>query len=210
MKINLTIEVTTPEELREVCGAIVGEADKINTREEKIDATSYDPVSDPYGDGNGPVDEVRPIPQTNTPDAPNTLDAPNTSDADENGLPWDERIHAASKALNADGTWRKRRGVSDDLVSEVETELRGEPVALEGEECATYCEPELNACSYNLPDGSHVMTVIGSAMSSGKLQPANIAELCAAANIGALPEIMTNDEARQLVVEKLADYEVKV
>lgn len=44
---------------------------------------------------------------------------------DAAGLPWDERIHASSKALIADGTWRKKRGVADDLVAQVEAELRG-------------------------------------------------------------------------------------
>jgi hypothetical protein len=48
---------------------------------------------------------------------------PPTTDA--NGLPWDERIHAGSKALNADGTWRTKRGVDKALVAEVEVELRG-------------------------------------------------------------------------------------
>lgn len=32
---------------------------------------------------------------------------------DSNGTPWDERIHPASKALNADGTWRLRRKPKD-------------------------------------------------------------------------------------------------
>lgn len=32
---------------------------------------------------------------------------------DANGTPWDERIHSASKALNADGTWRLRRKPKD-------------------------------------------------------------------------------------------------
>lgn len=33
--------------------------------------------------------------------------------ADSTGTPWDERIHSASKALNADGTWRLRRKPKD-------------------------------------------------------------------------------------------------
>lgn len=33
--------------------------------------------------------------------------------ADSNGMPWDERIHASSKALNSDGTWRVRRKPKD-------------------------------------------------------------------------------------------------
>ena len=32
---------------------------------------------------------------------------------DSDGLPWDARIHAGSKKLNADGTWKKRKKPSD-------------------------------------------------------------------------------------------------
>lgn len=38
------------------------------------------------------------------------IDPPTT---DSTGTPWDERIHSASKALNADGTWRLRRKPKD-------------------------------------------------------------------------------------------------
>lgn len=38
-------------------------------------------------------------------------EAPPTTDS--TGTPWDERIHSASKALNADGTWRLRRKLKD-------------------------------------------------------------------------------------------------
>ena len=44
---------------------------------------------------------------------------------DKNGLPWDERIHAGTKALNGDGTWKKRRGVDDATVAAVTAELTG-------------------------------------------------------------------------------------
>ena len=43
---------------------------------------------------------------------------------DSNGLPWDERIHAKTKATNADGSWRYRRGVDDATKTAVEAELR--------------------------------------------------------------------------------------
>lgn len=46
---------------------------------------------------------------------------------DVRGLPWDERIHASTKAKLASGAWRSRRGVSDELVKQVEAELRGSP-----------------------------------------------------------------------------------
>ncbi|BAN16867.1 hypothetical protein X848_gp57 [Edwardsiella phage PEi21] len=43
---------------------------------------------------------------------------------DSDGFPWDARIHAGSKKLNADGTWKKRKKpgelTDDDWVSQVE------------------------------------------------------------------------------------------
>lgn len=47
-------------------------------------------------------------------------------DVDSRNVPWDERIHAGTKAKNADGTWRARRGVSPELVEQIERELMGE------------------------------------------------------------------------------------
>lgn len=43
---------------------------------------------------------------------------------DKSGLPWDERIHASTRALTADGMWRKKRGVEDATVNAVEAQLR--------------------------------------------------------------------------------------
>lgn len=43
-------------------------------------------------------------------DGPAATNAPAT---DKNGVAWDARYHASSKALNADGTWRRKRGLSD-------------------------------------------------------------------------------------------------
>ena len=60
---------------------------------------------------------------------------PGGVDVDANGLPWDGRIHSGptdKKPKNADGTWRKKRGVDDATVAAVEAELRaalGAPAA---------------------------------------------------------------------------------
>lgn len=48
-----------------------------------------------------------------------------TVNLDANDLPWDPRIHASSKALNRDSTWRYKRGVDKDVVEAVEAELKG-------------------------------------------------------------------------------------
>lgn len=45
-------------------------------------------------------------------------------EVDKHGLPWDARIHSRTKAKNADGSWRAKRGVQDILVKKVEAELR--------------------------------------------------------------------------------------
>lgn len=61
--------------------------------------------------------------------APTPPDAP---ERDSRGLPWHADIHASSKALNADGTWRTKRGVDKALVASVEAELRTAATPFEG------------------------------------------------------------------------------
>lgn len=59
---------------------------------------------------------------------------------DVNGLPWDARIHAGTKAKNADGSWRYMRGVDkENLVPEVEAELKQ---ALAANQAAGEAEPQ--------------------------------------------------------------------
>lgn len=52
-----------------------------------------------------------------------TAAAPGNSELDKEGLPWDERIHAGTKAKNEDGTWRTRRGVDKATVAKVKASL---------------------------------------------------------------------------------------
>ena len=49
---------------------------------------------------------------------------PVATNSDVHGLPWDERIHASSRAKTADGSWRQKRGVDTTLVTAVEAELK--------------------------------------------------------------------------------------
>lgn len=48
---------------------------------------------------------------------------------DSRGLPWDARVHSASKALKGDGSWRVRRGIDDDTLRAVEATLPRNGVA---------------------------------------------------------------------------------
>lgn len=48
---------------------------------------------------------------------------------DADGLPWDQRIHAGTKAKLNNGKWRLKRGVDADLLKKVEAELRSTQAA---------------------------------------------------------------------------------
>jgi hypothetical protein len=61
-----------------------------------------------------------------TPVAP-TTETTLAPSVDSSGLLYDERIHSnggVTKRLKQDGTWRKKSGVSDEFITEVEAELR--------------------------------------------------------------------------------------
>jgi hypothetical protein len=42
---------------------------------------------------------------------------------DTDGIPWDERIHATSKAKLKDGRWRRRRNLDDETFERIKQEL---------------------------------------------------------------------------------------
>lgn len=88
-----------------------------------------------------PTAPVPPVP-TSVPAAaaPSVPAAPSTHapavELDSKGLPWDERIHASTKAKISDGTWRMKKQVDSALVTSVEAELRARvaaPRARQGE-----------------------------------------------------------------------------
>ena len=52
---------------------------------------------------------------------------------DSEGMPWDHRIHAATKSKIADGTWRLKKGVSKEDVDEVKALYLGNDDTTESE-----------------------------------------------------------------------------
>lgn len=82
--------------------------------------------TDIFGKANvSPVDAAPIVPEAPAP-SEDAVPTPPASGAelDSNGLPWDARIHASTKAKVADGSWRALRGVDKNLVTVVEQELR--------------------------------------------------------------------------------------
>lgn len=55
----------------------------------------------------------------------------NPKGVDENGEPWDARIHSTPAKTNADGTWRAKRGVKAEEIAAIKAErdTEREPVA---------------------------------------------------------------------------------
>lgn len=75
------------------------------------------PTQPPIVPAPPPVVPVAPPPGAPTP-------APGT-ELDADGLPWDHRIHAESKAINkGDGKWKAKRNVAAELVAAVQAEHR--------------------------------------------------------------------------------------
>lgn len=67
-----------------------------------------------------PVPPVHSAPVPPPPPAP----AGNTVALDKEGLPWDARIHAATKSKIANGTWKRKKGLPEETFAAVVAELR--------------------------------------------------------------------------------------
>lgn len=79
-------------------------------------------VEAPFTDAPGVSVAPPPPPAAAAPAAPSTSGA---VELDKSGLPWDARIHSdAAEKLSQKGLWKRKRGVSDELVAQVEAELR--------------------------------------------------------------------------------------
>lgn len=63
-----------------------------------------------------------PVAGSDTP-LPSGAGEPPAPSVDGEGLPWDARIHSSSKALNENGKWRLRKGVSPTQVTQIKAEL---------------------------------------------------------------------------------------
>lgn len=140
------------------------------------------PIAVPGGTGGG-------VAGTAQPDSPSDCEPPCGHNAgsgvDADGFPWDARIHASSQALNADGTWRRKRGVEDALVSEVTAELRGAvtpPTILPVPPPPTV--PPAPAVTF-----ASIMPRVTAALQNGSINVAQVASACQGAGIPALPAL---------------------
>lgn len=205
--------VESSRELPEPTLAKTSETDVTNS-----DADRSQPITEAPSDTPAPIAAV--FTESVTPAPPET---------DASGLPHDERIHAGSKALNADGTWRKRRGVDDETVASVEAELRfnsdGPPAedddttvqnpvdpdqaepGIQEPVVTPQAAPEQVSTPVTEPDiaatPAATMKVLTGLMTSGVKTPAYLKELSTHAGINVITEMLKNEDAHRLVREKL-------
>lgn len=120
--------------------------------------------------------------------APTTTSPAPAGSLDKNGLPWDGRIHASSKAKVADGSWRTKRGVDPALVTQVEAELRG---AL----AAAPLPPAFGAWPIVGPDADapitfpELMAKLPALITSGAKSTADITAACLSVGLDSIPAL---------------------
>jgi hypothetical protein len=167
------------------------QAAMINQPSHRATLPTGDDPADVYGPGNGPVGAHRPATQAPTAAAPAT---------DANNMPHDERIHAGSKALNADGTWRKKRGVSDELIRSVEAYAVGNEPVPEPEHMSTYT----GAVTHGAITPASVMSRIAALVTSGDKTPAYVQEIAKSCDLtDGIAQIASDSDALQRVVAAL-------
>ena len=119
---------------------------------------------------------------------------------DSEGLPWDARIHASTKALVADGSWRKKRGVDDATVAQVTAELKVAssvppapapiPVSLPVPPPPTVPPVPANTPAAPQPlTFAQILPRISAALLAGTLDVSKVAEACQSVGIPALPAL---------------------
>lgn len=122
---------TMPEgTTREVAPSVPGEPHAPSTADAAVPPIAPTTAASPPNENTVPPVPILVPPVPVAPAGPATDSVPanaGTMTHDSEGLPWDERIHAGSRGVNADGTWRAKRGVDAVVVATVRAELLGTP-----------------------------------------------------------------------------------
>ena len=187
MKYTLTIQTNSVAELLDVLNVTAPSAAPaaLAAPAPSVTLPTGEDPRDVYGPGNGPVEAYVPV----------AAPEPSEPLIDARDMLWDERIHAASKAINSDGTWRKKRGVSDEIVACVEAE-HTTPVSV-GIDITT------EAAEHT---AKSVMARLAALVTSGEKSPQYVSEIAVACDLtDGIAQIASDDDALQRVVAKLQD-----
>lgn len=124
-KYTLTIETESYSEILRAIGSTIGATTHVVSDEHgpaaPVQVKATDTVTDDGPTQPRQSSEPHVAEPDDESDGPDNTDPPET---DVRGYKWDERIHASSKVLNKDGTWRYRRNTEQDLIDKVEAEQK--------------------------------------------------------------------------------------
>lgn len=132
-------------------------------------------------------------------DGPDNTNPPET---DVRGYKWDERIHASSKALNKDGTWRYRRNTEQSLIDQVEANQKIPDIP----------ENMQRPVEVPVPTGEPAVTVtyeqviaeLTEAMKNGKIAPEALPGFYQACGVPDVSGLIGNQDALNKAHEKIA------
>ena len=91
-----------------------------------FDSTEPTPAPAPVVESTSVEEELPDLSQDEPKEVKSDSLVEEQNELDVNGLPWDKRIHSGKPTKNADGSWKKRRGVDDATFEKVVAELKGE------------------------------------------------------------------------------------
>lgn len=119
---------------------------------------------------------------------------------DKDGIPWDVRIHSEGKTFIADGTWRKKKGVSPAVYDQVVAELRGVPGAAPAPvpTPAQTAAPVPPAATGTVGAGKALMAEITAALRGGKLTPDTVKSTLATFGIDSPVKVAASEDAALL------------
>lgn len=162
------------------------------------------PVGPPATSVTPPAAPLLPAPPTApaaaAPSAP-VVPASPAPVVDSRGWSWDARIHSANKSLNADGTWRQKRGLNDEMLkNRVEAELRqaaGAGAALAVPPAAPPAVPGVPPApaapavppAPGVETFATLMVRLSGPMVAGKLSPEKITELLLPVGLSSLGQL---------------------
>lgn len=126
-----------------------------------------------------------PVPVNVSVDAPITSNVP--IDADK--LPWDARIHASTKTQNADGRWKKKRGVDAAEVTAVEAQLRNVMSIPAGT-----VAPPPPAEANGVDNFGSLMLFITPRLTAGSLTQAQVTAACQACGLDSINLLMSRPD----------------
>lgn len=101
---------------------------------------------------------------------------------DSRGIPWDERIHAHTKATKTDGSWRTRRGVEPSLVTAIELELKAQAGPSQPVTSPSMIPP--------VPASSPIPAVSQTPVAPAEVQPAPQAQTMVAVPVSPAPVVV--------------------